>query len=224
MACKGLIEAIAYLRTSSDTNVGEGKDSDRRQRLAIERGAEREGFRIVDEFYDDDVSGDTDVLNRPGFSALMDRIAGNGVRTVFVEDAGRFARKLTTQELAIEALNKLGVMVYTASGENLTDSDDPQRVAMRQMKGVFYQLEKALLVKKLRGARERKSKKLGYKIDVRKSVDERYPEATKRAKYLRRYKKLSLRQIALALAEQGHVNLKTGQPHNPKIIKTMIES
>jgi hypothetical protein len=30
-------QAIGYIRTSSAANIGEGKDSDRRQRLAIER-------------------------------------------------------------------------------------------------------------------------------------------------------------------------------------------
>ena len=37
MAGKGKrVEAIAYMRTSSATNVGEGKDSEARQRKAIE--------------------------------------------------------------------------------------------------------------------------------------------------------------------------------------------
>jgi hypothetical protein len=44
--------AIGYIRTSSATNVGEGKDSDRRQRVAIERFAKRAGFDIVDWFDD----------------------------------------------------------------------------------------------------------------------------------------------------------------------------
>jgi DNA invertase Pin-like site-specific DNA recombinase len=40
--------AIGYIRSSSATNVGEGKDNDRRQRVAIERFAKRAGFDIVD--------------------------------------------------------------------------------------------------------------------------------------------------------------------------------
>ena len=31
-----LVEAVAYMRTSTSTNVGEGKDSEKRQRAAIE--------------------------------------------------------------------------------------------------------------------------------------------------------------------------------------------
>jgi hypothetical protein len=36
MACKELIKAVAYLRTSSAANVGADKDSEKRQRAAIE--------------------------------------------------------------------------------------------------------------------------------------------------------------------------------------------
>jgi hypothetical protein len=43
------------------------------------------------------------IETRPGFAALLDRIEGNGVRTVIVEDASRSARDLMTQELGILA-------------------------------------------------------------------------------------------------------------------------
>ena len=49
--------ALAYLRTSSAANVGTDKDSDRRQRQAIQGFAKRAGFALVDEFYDAAVSG-----------------------------------------------------------------------------------------------------------------------------------------------------------------------
>ena len=40
-----LVAALGYLRTSSASNVGENKDSDRRQRATIEAGARRMGLR-----------------------------------------------------------------------------------------------------------------------------------------------------------------------------------
>ena len=58
------------------------------------------------------------IETRPGFNRLLDRIESNGVRTVIVEDASRFARDLMTQELGILSLIKLGVRVITATGEN----------------------------------------------------------------------------------------------------------
>jgi len=79
-------------RTSSAANVGADKDSEKRQRAAIEGFAKRAGLEIVDWFYDPAVSGADPIEVRPGFSALLDRIEGNGVLTVVVEDASRFAR------------------------------------------------------------------------------------------------------------------------------------
>jgi hypothetical protein len=55
---------------------------------------------------------------------MLDRIDGNGVRTVIVESAERFARKMLTAELGILLLVTRGVTLMTASGEDLTDTDD----------------------------------------------------------------------------------------------------
>ena len=74
------MEAIAYLRTSSAANVGGDKDSEKRQRAAIEAFAKANGYRLVDSFYDAAVSGADPVTERAGFKAMLARIAGNGVR------------------------------------------------------------------------------------------------------------------------------------------------
>jgi Resolvase, N terminal domain len=73
--------------------------------------------------YDAGVSGKDPIEGRPGFKALLERVAGNGVRVVIVEDASRFARHLLTQEAGISLLVGLGVRVLTAAGDGLTDSD-----------------------------------------------------------------------------------------------------
>src|SRR4051812_47397343 len=41
------VEAVAYIRTSSAANIGTGKDSDKRQRAAIEGYAKRAGFILI---------------------------------------------------------------------------------------------------------------------------------------------------------------------------------
>jgi DNA invertase Pin-like site-specific DNA recombinase len=69
------------------------------------------------------VSGADPIEQRPGFAALLDHIEGNGVRTVVVEDASRFARDLITQELGILALIARGVTVLTATGRGRPSSD-----------------------------------------------------------------------------------------------------
>ncbi len=99
----GRTKAVAYLRTSSAANVGADKDSEKRQRPAITAYAKSARFEIAAEdwFYDPAVSGADPIETRPGFNRLLNRIEGNGVRVVIIEDASRFARDLMTQELGI---------------------------------------------------------------------------------------------------------------------------
>jgi DNA invertase Pin-like site-specific DNA recombinase len=193
MATKNRTEAVAYLRTSSAANVGADKDSEARQRAAIESFAKHAGYAVVETFRDPAVSGADALDVRPGFRALLERIVGNSVRVVIVEDASRFARTLMVQEAGIATLDGLGVRVLTSRGDDLTDSDDEMRVAMRQIAGVFSQLEKTRLVKKLKGARERK-RQAGLrktlegqgKCEGRKAHAEKRPEIVAEAKRLRR--------------------------------------
>jgi DNA invertase Pin-like site-specific DNA recombinase len=225
MAYKKKTKAVAYLRTSSATNVGGTKDSDKRQREAIAGFAKQAGYEVVDEFYDPGVSGADPIETRPGFSALLDRIEGNGVRVVIVEDASRFARDLVTQELGILALIERGVTVLTATGDNLTTTDDPFKKAMRQIAGAFAELEKARLVHKLKVARDRK-KATGVKVEGRKSFRELDPSMVTLAKKLHRYpvngKRRSLRYIAGELAQAGYLDSK-GKAFSAQSVKNMIE-
>ena len=77
--------AVAYLRTSSAANVGPEKDSDKRQRAAIEAFAKRAGFTIVAEYYDAAVSGADAVDKRTGFAEMLQHLAANGAKTIIVE-------------------------------------------------------------------------------------------------------------------------------------------
>jgi DNA invertase Pin-like site-specific DNA recombinase len=89
--------ALAYLRTSSAANVGTDKDSGQRQRAAIEGLVKAQGYEIEAEFYDAAVSSADPVTERPGFLAMLQRIAGNGIRTIIVESPDRFPRDLAVQ-------------------------------------------------------------------------------------------------------------------------------
>ena len=84
------------------------------------------------------------------------------------------------------------------------------RVAMRQIMGAFSQLEKTRLVKKLKGARERKRRATG-KCEGRKSQLEANPDAVKLAKRLHRAspktgERMSLRRISAESAKAGDRN------------------
>jgi DNA invertase Pin-like site-specific DNA recombinase len=222
-----MVKAFAYLRTSSAANIGEDKDGGKRQLAAIEAFAKRRGFVIEDVYTDDAVSGDDDIASRPGFSSMLDALESNGVKTVLVEDASRFARKVIVQELGIVTLIARKVGCWSAAGDlELTNTDDEFKVAMRQIAAAFAQLEKARLVKKLKAARDRK-RAAGEKVEGRKSIAETKPEVVELARKLARARpkggKRSLREISAELAAAGHTT-KSGTPYAATAIKKMLQS
>jgi DNA invertase Pin-like site-specific DNA recombinase len=223
----GAPKAVAYMRTSSATNVGADKDSEKRQRAAIAGYAKAHGLTIADDdwFYDPAVSGVDPIETRPGFAKLLDRIEGNGVRVVLIEDMTRFARDLIAQELGILVLIQRGVRVLTAAGDDLTDTSDPSRVMMRQIAGAFAQYEKARLVARLKRARERKREETG-KCGGRKSHAELRPDIVALVRELRRKRpkegQRSLREISAELAARGHLN-ERGKPFSAMSVANMLE-
>jgi DNA invertase Pin-like site-specific DNA recombinase len=219
-----LSRAIAYFRTSSATNVGEAKDTLKRQREAVEAFAKTAGYEIIAEYRDDAVKGSDPVDQRPGFAAMLAHIAGNGVRTVIVETANRFARDLIVQETGWRFLQGLGVTLIAADSPDAFLDDTPTAVLIRQVLGAVAQFEKAALVAKLKGARQRKKAATG-KCEGRKNYAEINPEAVALAKRLHRYpvnnRKRSLRDIAAELEAAGHVT-RTGKRYEATAIAKMI--
>ena len=97
---------------------------------------------------------------------------------------------------------------------------------MRQIAGAFAQYEKARLVAKLKGARDRKSAELGRRIEGRKGYAETSPELVREAKRLARRsprtgEKRSLRTIAAELAALGH-RTGTGKPFSASQVKRLL--
>jgi len=162
MRRKNRTPAVAYLRTSSAANVGADKDSDVRQRQAIEAFAKLAGYDIVAEFYDAAVSGADPIEMRPGFAAMLEHIASNGARTIIVETANRFARDLIVQETGHRILKDRGIEIIAADSPGVFVDDTPTTTFVRQVLGAVAELDKAMIVAKLRGARERKRRQVGW--------------------------------------------------------------
>jgi DNA invertase Pin-like site-specific DNA recombinase len=217
MARKELVKAVAYLRTSSAANVGADKDSEKRQRAVIEAFAKAAGFEVVDSYYDEAVSGADHVTARPGFAAMMERIASNGVRTIIVETANRFARDLIVQETGYAMLRGQGIELLAADKPDAFLDDTPTAKLIRQVLGAVSEFEKAMVVSKLKGARDRKrialaqaakeDRTIRVKVEGRKSYEEIDPDMVRLAKRLHRYpvngKRRSLRDVSGALAQAG---------------------
>lgn len=217
--------AIGYTRTSSAANLGEGKDSVPRQRQAIQAYANRAGYRIVAWFDDPAVQGEDSIDCRPGFAAALEKIAGNGVRTIIVETANRFARDLMVQEAGYSRLRSEGIDLIAADKPDSFTDDSPTAVLVRQILGAVAQFDKAMTVAKLRGARERKRRNTGRKVEGRKSYAERNPDMVELARKLYQpdpaIRPVSLRKVAASLAERGHLT-PSGKAYSASAIASML--
>jgi DNA invertase Pin-like site-specific DNA recombinase len=213
------LHAIAYLRTSSASGLGEDRDSQVRQRRAISAYAKRARYELVAEFADEAVRGADLIETREGFKNMLARIAGNGVRVVIVENASRFARDLVTQELGFRYLQALGVKLIAADSPDTFVDDGPTATMVRQVLGAVSQFEKAGLVAKLKAARDRRIA-AGKKCGGRKSLIERDPVAVALARLLAKEGK-TLRAIASELAATGHL-AASGKPYAATAINRML--
>jgi DNA invertase Pin-like site-specific DNA recombinase len=217
-------KAVAYLRVSGLGQVD--GDGFTRQRDAINARADALGLVVVDEYRDEGVSGTSGLGDRPGLSAVLERVMSNGVRVVLVEKADRLARDLIAGELILREFRNAGVRVVEAeNGTDLTDGDEsnPTATLIRQVLGAVAEFEKSALVAKLRAARERMRRETG-----RCEGPKPYPEDVVRTiKRLRRKnpatgKVRGYGEIARELDRLG-IPTKSGKPWHRGTVASILE-
>jgi DNA invertase Pin-like site-specific DNA recombinase len=218
-------DAVSYVRVSGKGQVdGDGPE---RQRQAVARYANGAGLRLLEEFSDLGVSGTTELADRPGLAALLDRIESNGVRVVIVERADRLARDLMVQEVIVGQFTKIGARILTADGVDLTSSADPTRRLIRQVLGAVAEFEKNVLVLKLRAARERRrargdrvegAKPYGH-FPAERAVIDRMRQLRRKPTKARR---LSVAAVAAQLNAEGHRN-RSGREWSPQMVHHVLQ-
>jgi DNA invertase Pin-like site-specific DNA recombinase len=102
---------------------------------------------------------------------MRERIEGNGVHTIIVETANRFARDLMVQGIGYAKLRERGIELIAADCPTSFLDDGPTSKLIRQVLGAIAEFDKAT-VAKLRGARDRIRKERGgdYTIDKPKDM------------------------------------------------------
>lgn len=154
--------AVAYVRVSTHEQVdGYGLDVQEREIKACLKGA---GFRLVSTHRDEGVSGGLDAEDRPALADALQALTDDDADVLVVAKLDRLARELTVQEAALAHVWRLGKRVWSCDvGEVAEDDpDDPMRTAMRQMVGVFAQLERGMIRARMRSGRRRKAEEGGY--------------------------------------------------------------
>jgi DNA invertase Pin-like site-specific DNA recombinase len=202
-----MTKAFAYLRVSGKGQVdGDGFP---RQLAAIKGYAQSQGIKLVRAFREEGISGATDLENRPALLELLEALAANGTRLVLIEKLDRLARNLMVQETIIADIQKRGFELISVAEPDLLQTD-PSRVLMRQVFGAIAQYEKAMIVAKLRAARQRTKARTG-RCEGRKPFGyyEGEQQALDRMKALRGAG-LGFDRIADVLNTEGF-KLRTGQ-------------
>jgi DNA invertase Pin-like site-specific DNA recombinase len=212
---------VAYLRVSTTAQAVDGYGLDV-QRAEVTKWAKANGHRIVRWCSDEGVSGTTEAVDRPGLSCALSAIEDGDAAGVVVARLDRLARSLTIQEAVLAHLWHRGASAFTADAGEIVqdDPDDPMRRAMRQMVGVFSELERNMVVLRMRRGRAAKATAGGWAYgappmgyEAREGVlvaDESERETVDLIVSLKGEGK-SLREIAVLLEDQGRPTKRGGR-------------
>ncbi|MFF9309873.1 recombinase family protein [Streptomyces sp. NPDC014748] len=178
-------------------------------------------------------SGTTLLDERPGLMEAVEWIAEDHADGILAPNLDRLARELTVQEAVLSYVWALGGRVFTADhGEHLEDdASDPMRTAMRQMRGVFHQLDRGLIIKRLTEGRAAKGERGGYAygaprfgqrtIDGELTDDERENAVAEQMERWRDEEGLGIRAICARANAEGLPSKRGGKWH-PTTVQRLL--
>jgi DNA invertase Pin-like site-specific DNA recombinase len=223
------LKIVGYIRVSSEGQVRDGYGL-AVQAKAIKSWCKAKGHRLVGIREDAGVSGANGIDDREGLPEALEDIRDGRAEAMCVARLDRLARSLTVQEAILAKVWQLGgTLIAVDMGGEIPrdDPDDPMRTAMRQVAGVFAELDKRLTVKRLRDGRRAKRERGGYAeggvplgyvaVDGELGPDRLQQETLKRIIELRG-EGLSWRQIVAVLTEEGH-RTKRGKTWHPATVQ-----
>lgn len=225
------MKLVAYIRVSTDKQVREGFGLDA-QRAEIVTWARTQGHRIVLWCSDEGISGANDIDNRPGLFEALTAVRDGRAQGIVFTSLDRLARKMTAQEGILARVWEVEGTVFSLGdgGEVLEDDpDDPMRTAIRQMRGVFAQLERGLIRQRMAKGKREKAAQGGYiggapafgyrAADGALAEDPIEQAIIERARKLR-HQGLSLRQVASALTLEN-CNPRRGRWHPTSVARLL---
>ncbi len=218
--------AVGYLRVSGKGQIkGHGFT---RQKDEIQAYAKKNGYKII-EWYEEVYTGTQE--DRPEFMRMVEDVLGNGCRTIIIECMDRFGRRsMVSEQLLALLIRKDIAMISAMTAQNVTEDvqneNDPWKKFIIQIQNSVAELDKRLLVRKLRKAREAKRTKTG-RCEGRKPYGY-YPgedKIVKRIKELYRKpkgeKRMGFRTIARKLNEEG-IPTRSGVPWSDTQVRSIL--
>jgi len=152
------IEAVGYCRVSSTGQQKNGTGLDR-QEQTIRAYAKQAGYRLLMVYREAFTGTEND---RPVFETMLADLLDNDCRIIIVECLDRLARDLSIQLQIIALLASKGITLINAmTGQDVTNPTDAMTKAMIQIQGTFAELDKNLLIRKLKKGRQAKKDRTG---------------------------------------------------------------
>jgi DNA invertase Pin-like site-specific DNA recombinase len=212
--------AVAYLRVSGQSQL-EGTGFDRQLEACTSFAAGKD-FALVKIFEEKAIAGWKDEDERPAFQEMIAYMLDNNTSIILVEGLDRLARAMRVQEQLLLYLAAKDLTLYAANtGENITEAvtSDPMKKALVQIQGVFAELDKSMIVAKLRKGRERTKARHG-RCEGQKPYGHYPGEAPvlARIRHLRA-QGMQYHHIAERLSVEGHRSRSGGPWRGPVIAK-----
>ncbi|MCW3472666.1 recombinase family protein [Rhodococcus pyridinivorans] len=195
--------------------------------------ARSHNMRIVKICRDEAITGKAGDDERPGLSETLQILAEGKADAMLAPNLDRLARHLTQQEAILSVVWAHGKRVFTADrGEHLPDDDDdPMRTFVRQVMGAAAQLERGLIVKRLKSGRRQKVESGGYATGAppfgQRAIDGalvEHPEETAVLRQVRAWaaEGVGVRAIARRLNEAGIPSKRGGRWH-PSTVARLVD-
>jgi DNA invertase Pin-like site-specific DNA recombinase len=226
------MKLAAYVRVSTEKQVREGFGLDA-QRAEIRAWAKEHGHRIVVWCADEGISGANGIETREGLYDALAAVRSRKVDGIVFTALDRLARRMTEQEGVLGEVWRAGGCVFSLGDGGVVledDPDDPMRTAIRQMRGVFAQLERGLIRQRMAKGKRGKAAQGGYvggappfgfsAVDGQLVTNSDEQVTIARARVLRS-DGMSLREIAAALDAEG-LRARRGAWH-PTSVRRLLE-
>ncbi|MEU5844604.1 recombinase family protein [Rhodococcus sp. NPDC047139] len=228
---KDRLRLVVITRVSTNGQVdGYGLDV---QEKDCRKWARANGHKIVKVCRDEGITGKAGDDERPGLAEALQMLADGEVDGILAPNLDRVARQLTQQEAILSVAWAHGGRVFTVDrGEHLADDeDDPMRTFVRQVMGAAAQLERGLIVKRLKSGRRAKAERGGYATGApaygQQAVERELTEHPAEADTLRQMREwadegVGVREIARRLNAAGIPSKRGGKWH-PTTVARLVD-
>jgi DNA invertase Pin-like site-specific DNA recombinase len=225
------MKLIAYLRVSTVGQAREGLGLPTQERM-VRSWCQDHGHRLFGIVSENGKSGTLDETERPGLLEVLTAVRDGGAEGIVVTSLDRLARSLTVQEAILGRVWGLGGSVFTVDqGEVLRDDpDDPMRTALRQIQGVIAELDRRLIVKRLRNGRATKKANGGYagggqryglRAEGGALVEDDHEQPIVELVLQLRQEGASYREVCAALEERGY-HPRRASRWQPEVVRQIV--